>query len=929
MILDFHYQKKKHVLDVSYVSSTGSRQMLSFPISRFKTYREDPEGTYKNWNGKSCQLLYTDEPSNFDILNFLRELPQEQQALLEGKTNPKLYTWDIETQFDPDEFPDPSRAQFPITVISMASSNLDVVELGTQDLSEEDQEWISRQIRDYLSQSEFYRNLKLDREPRFKYLKFATEQDMIGYFLTHMVSKSPVLAGWNSDGFDCLYLQNRITAACPALSMKMGSVTGSVTPKYRQDKRGTKYQLKIPDHTLMIDMMDVVENYDMSLGAKESVSLDYIAKRCAGIGKIQYDGDLEDLRKNDYRKYVFYSCIDSLLVQLIDQHVRTMNTMYAQALYCHTRIQDVFSKIKATEALMFDYWFRHGIKVCPVDRKSRSVERGELPGAYVREPTAGKHEFVCCNDFASLYPSCIRSNNISFENYIGKLEDGDFTQEELNAYKKDPGYFVTVNNCVFKNDQIYAFPAVQGELYDNRNQAKYLVKKMDATVMSDAEHWKSHYSFPDPGRQYDKEVTARLATIGYPGITRASDLESLDISGFMEDLALEMEYLESYQMGQKLLGNSGYGASSHPAFAFFNLNVAASITSEGQALIHLMEKHIPEYFQENWASMSALREHLGVKMRKDQPSIPPSWVQPIAGDTDSLYISYQNLLDGLVNVDGSELTDPQKLDFLVKLNTGFLDQHNKEFMKEYYDSRHAIQMVHNFELETIAWKDIRLNVKKRYAQLLVWKDGKYFDFDHPKFKSKGLEVIKSSYPALARNQLQEALVQLMLSDKDGLDLTFFLNRLVQDQYKPQWMERPVEELCENKKISGYSTYILNDSDPMGVQVAPKCPYHVRALANRNWTIQVHHLHAELQYGGKMKIYPVKNRSSIKKSTTPDQYFAFAAGEYPDWAEKYWPCDRIACFRRCFLDPLNRVLESIGCQSLKPDGSVQPDLFSLL
>lgn len=301
-------------------------------------------------------------------------------------------------------------------------------------------------------------------------------------------------------------------------------------------------------------------------------------------------------------------------------------------------------------------------------------------------------------------------------------------------------------------------------------------------------------------------------------------------------------------------------------------------------------------------------------------------VQPIAGDTDSLYISYENLLKTIVNEDGTELTPEQKINFLARLNTEFLDQHNEEFMSEFYKTRHSKQMVQKFELETIAWRDIRLSVKKRYAQLLIWKDGKKFDMDNPKFKSKGLEVIKASYPELARNQLKNALIQLLKTDKTGKDLLFFMNKIAQHD-KQEWLTRPIEDLCENKGINQYTKYIASDTDPKGLIVKSKCPYHVRALGNRNWTINTKNIHDELQYGGKMKIYLVKKHSN--KKTETEQFFAFMAGEYPSWAEEYWPCDRIGCFVKFYLDPLNRVLNAVGIQQLSASGDISLNIFNLL
>lgn len=627
MILDFGYNKGKRQMNISYITPTGSKALLQFNVSRFKSYIEDPNGQYDNWNGKKCSVKMVEKPSSFDYLTFLHELPEHEQGLIRGKYNPRLYTWDIETKFDPTEFPDPMQAKFPITVISAASDKLDVVELGTMDLNESDQEWVRQQIVTYLKQSKFYNSLNLP-EPKFKYLKFDTERDMIAYFLTNIAAKSPMLAGWNSDGFDCPYVQNRMAAYYPELSMKMASPTGTVTPRRMKDKRGNNYQLQRPDHTLMLDMMDVVENFDMTLGNKETLALDYIAKKCAGIGKIPYDGDLEHLRQTDYRKYVFYSCIDSILVQLISMKLRTMNNICAQALYCKTRIGDAFSKIKISEAVTFDYFYSQGIKVCPENKWG--VERPELQGAYVRVPTPGKFKYVCCNDFSSLYPSCIATCNLSFENYIGSVRDGSFTEEQLEHYKKSPDYFVSVNGSVYKNDKPYAFKIIQLNLKNERNESKYLAKQLYAHVRADAAHMNEG---KEPGyHEYNDKEIAKLAELGY-NIKNSNDLKGLDLDKFLYDLDFEIDYLQSFEQACKLVMNSMYGGSSHVAFFWFNIDLAGDITGEGRNLIHKMEAHIPTWIDENWKNLAEVHEQLGIKLKKDFPQ--ENLIQLVAGDTDS------------------------------------------------------------------------------------------------------------------------------------------------------------------------------------------------------------------------------------------------------------------------------------------------------
>ena len=136
-----------------------------------------------------------------------------------------------------------------------------------------------------------------------------------------------------------------------------------------------------------------------------------------------------------------------------------------------------------------------------------------------------------------------------------------------------------------------------------------------------------------------------------------------------------------------------------------------------------------------------------------------SLVTCVYGDTDSLYLSYKDLID---TIEGSEkMTLEEKLKIILKINTEFLDKHNKEHLRDYFLSRNAranTADLEDFELETVNKRGVWLHeTKKRYGQILLWKEGKYYDIDDLPIKVKGLEVIKSSYPTIARKQLKQML----------------------------------------------------------------------------------------------------------------------------------------------------------------------------
>ena len=291
----------------------------------------------------------------------------------------------------------------------------------------------------------------------------------------------------------------------------------------------------------------------------------------------------------------------------------------------------------------------------------------------------------------------------------------------------------------------------------------------------------------------------------------------------------------------------------------------------------------------------------------------------VAGDTDSLYMCYEGLLDTIEGIENMSIKE--KTELIVKINTEFLNQHNKEYMEAYFEERHCRSMVHEFELETVAKSGVWLNVKKRYAQILSWKDGKYFDEDSMPTKVKGLEIVKSSYPSLARKMLKQLVRSLMEIDDENI--IHQLNISMQ-QCKQQWQVADIESICPTTSVNNYSKYIISDTSPLGPRVEKGCPFAVRGLAMYNCIRQSKNLPGDPLYGGKMRYYIIKTPN--KNKNTPDQFFCFQGSNYPSWAPQYAPIDRNAMFTRCVLDPFNRILSAIGEKELSIDGYIQCSLF---
>lgn len=986
MILDYEYSRDKKQFSISFIKPDGNKEVMHFDnIQKFLTYYYTPEGRFNTWNEAKCDTKYTYNPSKFDIKEFIYNLAPEIQEKLDGKTFPKLYTFDIETRLKSGphgeiglgDFTDPTVADEPIHCISLVSPNLNSVVMGDKPLSEKQIQWVADQFYAYLDSIPFYRTLGISR-PQFKYVYFDSEERMIRFFLENVIAKVPILAGWNSIGYDWCYITSRIKNFYPNLSVAMGSHTHTVNYSNYTNIKGETIKLPYPTHTLILDMMDIIDKEDTQvLPTKESMNLDYISGEALGANKVEYDGNLEELYINDFPRYVFYNLIDSILVQLNDKKFKTMDHIYMYSLYAKERIGQCFSKIALTESLILKHFRSTNTKI--VWEPKEQVERGRLVGAYVKMPVAGLWELVCCNDFSGLYPTTGIVTNISFDNFVGTFYDeeklapyrrdpenyivvcasvyknkgtlakpklGDFIvqyldEEKLAPYRADKNYFVSINGHVYKNDKDYTLKQVWNNLRLERKYSKYLSKKLDAHISNDIAHILRCYSengnldklHHDVLNTYTDDEITKLKEMGY-NFTCGEDLVGLseaDLKELSRIIKEEITYLSNLEQAIKLMMNSIYGGTSHQAFYWFNIALANDVTGEGRNLTHHMERHLNEFWRDAWQTnpeLKKIQDELGIKLKPKEVidqilanSHDNSLVTCVYGDTDSLYLSYKDLID---TIEGSEnMTLDEKLKIILKINTEFLDKHNKEHIRDYFLSRNVrpnTADLEDFELETVNKRGVWLHeTKKRYGQILLWKEGKFYDIDDLPIKVKGLEVIKSSYPTIARKQLKQMLRFLL--EYDGKYLTQELN-LMSQKFLKEFEEADVDMISGNLRVNGYLQKVVQDTDPNGFTTVPKAPFNVKALAMYNWLNNIHHLGSEPIYGGKLKYYTMKG-SSEKNG---DIYFAYEGTKHPKWAEKYAPIDPRRMYQKFVLDPINRILSSASMSLLRADGSIQLDLF---
>ncbi len=373
----------------------------------------------------------------------------------------------------------------------------------------------------------------------------------------------------------------------------------------------------------------------------------------------------------------------------------------------------------------------------------------------------------------------------------------------------------------------------------------------------------------------------------------------------LEALAAKYETLSNkytaYEQAVKLSLNSIYGAFGNKWFHFFDIDIAESITLQGQNAILYSENILNKYFQEFWHKDIQLHEDLGIKVTNKlvKPAV-------IYIDTDSNYVKFGEMYDSVEWLDESKKMD---------VTTFTLEVYNRRIKNYILMAMEKYARTHNtdnflvFELESIAYSGIFMT-KKKYIQNIAWEDKLKVTDRHPslkKIKTIGYDTIQSSTPLFARQKLVEGLI--ILFRKGTKPGPVELQEMVQflKQCKTEFKLVNIDDISFNRKTNNIHKYIIDDHKEF--QIGLKCPPNVKAAGFYNYLMnnnpKYKNKYKMIANGEKLRIYNTKHPIC--------DTFAYLPGEHPyEIAPKI---DYYTQFEKCMIDPINRVLKATGLQEL--------------
>jgi DNA polymerase elongation subunit (family B) len=728
MYQNIYYERSKNLIHL-WDDTTGYSTM---PYRKY-AYKKDPHGQHLSMYGDKLTRISKWEKEDSDDL-FESDIPETTRVLVDmydtdlpskGHT---VLTFDIEVEMI-SGLPNTKEAQNEITAIASTDSVSKIYEVFVLDKANK----IKNNAKEF---SKDGREVKVHI--------FNNEKNLLLAFLNYYQGVDPtILTGWNIDFFDIPYLYNRIKNVCgEGHAKRLSRIGEAFWSPYRE-----KFSF---GGVSILDYINLYKTYTYTLEA--SYTLNYIATKELGRGKLEYEGSLDDLFETDLEKFIEYNITDVELVVAMDNKLQFIELCRA---VCHAGFvpyEDYIYSSKWLEGACLGYLKTKGLIATnkPKDRRERMQalkdnNQEKFIGAYVKEPIVGKYDWIYDLDLTSLYPSIIMTLNISPETKVGKVEgwdaeenirgaektykvvgkDGDeysYTSQELKEVIKDSNLGIAANGVLYTQDK----PGLIADILNN---------------------W------------FDKRVEFRKLEKKYG---EAGDTE-------------KYEFYAKRQLVQKILLNSMYGVLGLPAFRFYDVDNAEAVTLTGQVVI------------KKTAEMANIKYWKELGTKEDYN---------VYIDTDSIYM----MAEPLVKHRYPNYKEFDEKRMATEVNT--IAEETQTFLNTFYDMLaerffYIPKEKHRFEIKKEYISKAGFWVaKKRYAQWMIMKNGIPCD----KLDVKGLDVVRSSFPKAFQDQMSGMLKDILM----GKDNDYVDKKLL--EFKNSMPSLPVRTIAKGGAIKELSKY---------------------------------------------------------------------------------------------------------------------------
>ena len=614
-------------------------------------------------------------------------------------------------------------------------------------------------------------------------LTFRSEFDLLRYFMSaYQTFNHSIITGWNTEFFDIPYLYNRIINVIGYDWAKKLSPIGIVKKKYGYDDAGDALQIA------GISQLDYYMLYKkFTYNELANYKLDTVSKIELHFGKIEYDGDLDQLYATDIKLFAKYNIVDVVIPVMLNEKLDYIDTARSICHEGHVPYEDIIYSSRYIDGSVLTYCRRKDIIVS----SNKSNYDGSAVGAYVKLPKPGLYHWIYDEDLTSLYPMTMITLNISPETKYGKVlewDENEYISGTDRTYKitlfKDP-------TTVGQFDDVFSAPLAKNVvLKGSAELLEYLIK--------------NNLSIASNGIMYTLDKQGILPEILDTWFNQRDEFKNtrkkFEKLGDKEKAA----YYDKRQLVKKYQLNTVYGWLLLPTGRFYDKDNGEAVTTTGKSVVQYGGKAANLYYNRI------------LKTNEDYV---------IYCDTDSLFLPLLPLLQhehpDIEKLEDQEISDIA-LPIIDKVQTFINKSFNSYGLKLHNVKTHKWLIKQELIAKRGFWvvaRDKDEGVKKRYALWLVNKEG------HPvsEIEIKGIEAIRSNFPKMFRGLIKELLTEI-LHDEGPVKLSEKIRN-----FKAKIHDAPLEDIMSPTGVTDVTKW----GD--GIKGTPN---HVRAAINYNKLLKV-------------------------------------------------------------------------------------------
>jgi DNA polymerase elongation subunit (family B) len=455
-----------------------------------------------------------------------------------------------------------------------------------------------------------------------------SEKVLLSKFLDKWEEIDPTIAvGFNSDFFDIPYLYYRIKKV-------LGDDVYRLSPIGKIDEN--PYQPESPIKIGLVNCLDFMLLFKKYIMKEEpSYKLGDIGTKYAKLGKIEYNGSLDRLFKDDPNKFIEYNLRDVEIIEALEDKLKFIQLTILISHLCHTPYESIYYNTALNEGAILTYLKRKNI-VAPnkptttnpsirelevgdhiihqrgtptvegyiysiekhnvviktlsnqyIQRNLKTVKKKDsYAGGYLLDIKPGLYNWLSDFDYSSLYPSIIRSLNLSIETLIGRIKTGNQNYNTwcslIELKEMDPGDTITIERF---NRKTYT-------ITEGKTTAKKLLNLIE----------KNKYIISANGTLYDPDKKSIVAEILSDWFELRKEYKNIMKKAYKDGDIETGQLYERKQHSIKILLNSVYGTFAINSWRFTDGHkmCSSSITTTGQRFIMETIKYANEMIEEDY-----------------------------------------------------------------------------------------------------------------------------------------------------------------------------------------------------------------------------------------------------------------------------------------------------------------------------------------